>query len=60
MSSSGLISGTPTAGGTYNNVKFSYSDGTDRVCRSVNVIVGAIQIATTGPVAGAFPTQPKT
>ena len=54
VSSSGLISGTPTAAGNYN-LQFSINDGTDSVCHNINLLSSAILITATGPATGAFP-----
>jgi probable HAF family extracellular repeat protein len=52
LSPSGLLSGTPTAAGSYN-INFSYSDGTDTVSRSVGLTVWAVQITSPGLLPSA-------
>jgi hypothetical protein len=52
LSTSGVLSGIPTAAGFYS-VNFSVSDGTDTVWRNVQVRVSDIEITTAGELPNA-------
>jgi hypothetical protein len=52
LSSSGVLSGTPTAAGTYN-VSFNLSDGTDTINRTDRLVISAIDITSPGALPNA-------
>jgi len=47
LSSTGVVSGTPTQAGT-TNVNFNFTDGVDTVYRSLSIAVNAIHFTTSG------------
>jgi probable HAF family extracellular repeat protein len=52
LSSSGLISGTPSAAGSYS-ANFNFTDGTDTTYRSVQINVYTVQITSPGVLPNA-------
>jgi large repetitive protein len=52
LSAGGVLSGTPTAAGTYS-VDFSVTDGTDTIFRGYQLVVYAVDLTTPGDFPNA-------
>ena len=53
LSSTGLLSGSPTASPGYHNINFSFTDGTDTVNSSVTLYISLVQITSPGLLPNA-------